>query len=197
LPGRDDFDLMAHFMTSENPRLRMVETYLHQRAGMMPLSDRRTAHRDYFEDALEHGVRDARDPDAHLNLPERLCRWCNTPAGDADERCPKCGTRLPTPPPALVAQQEQTQTPVGIQTGEQCQWCQTSVEPTMTACPSCGGALGNPDQHIPGLTDLTPIERAAEAAFRQAPPLHHPMLGPDPRERETAERARERLRQGT
>ena len=187
LPGRDDFGLMAHFLTDENPRLRMVESYLHQRIGIMPVSDRRSAHRDYFEQALD----DDQLAGAGLDIPPRLCRWCNTLAGESDERCPSCGTQLP----ALAADVATVpETPAETETDRRCQWCQANVAPEMETCPACGGTLANPDRQVTGLTDLTPVERAAEIAFGQAPPLHHPLLGADPRERDAAQRARELLR---
>lgn len=193
LPGANDFELMAHFMTgggeSENARLCLVENYLHQRAGGMPLSDRRDAHRDYFEEALKQGADGRSSMTPGVELPPHMCRWCNTPGSDTDELCSKCGTRFPTPPPALVAAYEQPE-PERIA----CQWCQSRIEHAMSTCPSCGGSLGGDDQQVFGLTDLTPVERAAEYAYQQAPPLHHPLLGPDPRAREAAKSAREFLR---
>jgi membrane protease subunit (stomatin/prohibitin family) len=138
--------------------------------GLAGGAERKERFQQYFKEGLQRQAQEAaraRDEQPVETEQPRLCRWCSTTNPDDADFCINCGTRLP---PRPVAMSEPAVS--------RCQWCSAEIETGTGTCPSCGGvATGATDAQVPGLTELTAYEKAAEYAFSQEAPIRRPTYG--------------------
>jgi RNA polymerase subunit RPABC4/transcription elongation factor Spt4 len=165
-PDDPQADLLKFFTEQSNPAATLARFYVEGHFAMGAGADRRETYQEYFDEALRRQARDAALPPVEEDPRSLACRWCNTPHEPDQVFCANCGTRLP---PQAVKEAPAAST--------RCQWCQAEIEPGTTVCPACNGTIGDPEAVVKGLTDLTDVEKAAEYAFQQPPPIRGISVG--------------------
>lgn len=157
---------LLRFFTKRSPIETLANFYIEGVTHLGGVADQRETYQEYFRESLRRQAAEATLSPMPAEEPPLACRWCNTAHDEGQTFCANCGTRLPP-----RAGTNAPEAPV------KCQWCQASIEPGTAVCPACNGTIDDPGRTVSGLTDLTTVEKAAEYAFQQAPPIRGVQIG--------------------